>query len=85
MAANAFLSWFVREQPWELEDELIAKLDLPLNLKGNHRNPFHSMPTQERTRYLAEALVGVARAEGSQSGPLSRTRRKRNDEQGGLL
>lgn len=58
MAANAFVSWLVREQPWELEDELIQKLDLPLNLKGNQRNPFHSTLTQKRARCLAEARAG---------------------------
>ena len=58
MADNAFVSWLVREQPWELEDELIQKLDLPLNLRGNQRNPFHSALTQERARCLAEARAG---------------------------
>jgi hypothetical protein len=28
-------------EPWLLEDELIAKLSLPLNLHGNARHPFH--------------------------------------------
>ena len=37
MADNAFVSWVVREHPWELEDNLIASLDLPLNLEGNSR------------------------------------------------
>jgi len=31
MAENAYVSWVVREAPWELEDDLIAALDLPLN------------------------------------------------------
>lgn len=55
MANNALVSWMVREQPWELEDELIGELDLPLNLKGNERNKFHLTLTQARARYLKRA------------------------------
>lgn len=40
MGENAFVSWVQCERPWELEEELIASLDLPLNLQGNDRNPF---------------------------------------------
>jgi hypothetical protein len=64
MAANALVSWHVREQPWEFEDELIQQLDLPLNLKGNQRNPFHSTLTYERARCLAEARAGQLTCEG---------------------
>ena len=35
------MSWIVRDHPWELEDVLIANMDLPLNLEGNSRNRFH--------------------------------------------
>jgi hypothetical protein len=55
MAENAFVSWVAREAPWELEDELIGGLDLPLNLKGNQRNPFHPVLTQVRARCVAQA------------------------------
>jgi hypothetical protein len=55
MADNAFVSWVVREHPWELEDNLIASLDLPLNLEGNSRNLFHPVLTQRRARCVAEA------------------------------
>jgi hypothetical protein len=55
MAANAYVSWIVREHPWELEDNLIGCLDLPLNLQGNQRNPFHPVLTQARARCLAQA------------------------------
>jgi hypothetical protein len=55
MAENAFVSWVVRDRPWELEDALIGRLDLPLNLKGNSRNPFHPVLTQARARCLAQA------------------------------
>jgi hypothetical protein len=55
MGENAFVSWVVREAPWELEDELIAGLDLPLNLKGNRGNPFHPVLTGVRARCVARA------------------------------
>jgi hypothetical protein len=34
MADNAFVSWVIRERPWELEHDLITAVDLPLNLEG---------------------------------------------------
>jgi hypothetical protein len=55
MAENAFVSCVVREAPWELEDDLIAALDLPLNLKGNQRNPFHRVLSQARAQCVAQA------------------------------
>jgi hypothetical protein len=55
LAENAYVSWVVRDRPWELEDELIAALDLPLNLKGNSRNQFHSVLTQARASCVARA------------------------------
>jgi hypothetical protein len=55
MAENAYVSWVVRDRPWELEDELIAKLDLPLNLQGNSHNRFHSILTGVRARCVAQA------------------------------
>jgi hypothetical protein len=55
MADNAFVSWVTREHPWELEDDLIAAVDLPLNLEGNSRNRFHQVLTQARARCVAQA------------------------------
>jgi len=55
MAENAFVSWVVREAPWELEDDLITALDLPLNLKGNQRNSFHPVLSETRARCVAQA------------------------------
>lgn len=55
MAENAYVSWVVRDQPWELEDELIATVDLPLNLQGNPHNRFHSVLTEVRARCAAQA------------------------------
>jgi hypothetical protein len=55
MAENAFVSWVVCERPWELEDELIATLDLPLNLHANSHNQFHPVLTAARARCVAQA------------------------------
>ena len=55
MEQNAFVSWAVRDRPWELEDNLIATLDLPLNLEGNSRNRFHPELTRARARCVADA------------------------------
>ena len=55
MADNAYVSWLVRDRPWQLEDELIAALDLPLNLQGNAHNQFHPLLTRARARCVAQA------------------------------
>jgi hypothetical protein len=55
MAANAYVGWLVREHPWELEERLIGSLDLPLNLRGNQRNPFCPVLTAARARCLDHA------------------------------
>jgi len=55
MAENAYVSWVAREWPWELEDELIATLDLPLNLQGNQLNQFHPVLTGTRAQCVAQA------------------------------
>jgi hypothetical protein len=55
MAENAYVSWVVRDRPWELEDELIVALDLPLNLQGNSHNRFHSVLTAARARCVRQA------------------------------
>jgi hypothetical protein len=53
MADNALVSWVVRKEPWHFEDELIAALDVPLNIQGNKRNAFYP----ELKRLRREAAV----------------------------
>ena len=55
MAENAYVSWVVRDRPWELEDALIATLDLPLNLQGNPLNQFHPVLAGVRAECAAQA------------------------------
>ena len=40
MAAHARVSFIEHPEPWLLEEELIAGLDLPLNLDQNNVHPF---------------------------------------------
>lgn len=55
MAENAYVSWIVRDRPWDLEDELITALGVPLNLQGNQHNRFHSALTDVRASCVAWA------------------------------
>jgi hypothetical protein len=55
MSGNAFVSWVIRERPWELEHDLITAVDLPLNLDGNLAHRFHPELTQARARCVAQA------------------------------
>ena len=41
MGVNAFVCWTEHPEPWTLEEELIARFDLPLNLDQNKHNAFH--------------------------------------------
>jgi hypothetical protein len=52
MAEHALVSWVVHPEPWVLEEELIAGLDVPLNLQGNADNRFY--PELKRLRAEAE-------------------------------
>jgi hypothetical protein len=55
MDANARVSWVACPAPWELEDYLIAQLDLPLDLEGNARNAFHGSLSQASAAAVARA------------------------------
>jgi hypothetical protein len=55
MAENALVSWLVDPEPWLLEEQFIADLDVPLNLEGNSRNRFHPELTSRRAQAIARA------------------------------
>lgn len=55
MQANAFVCWVDHPEPWSLEEELIARYDLPLNLDQNRRNAFHPELTAVRKAAKARA------------------------------
>jgi hypothetical protein len=62
MAGNAFVTWVATPEPWATERELIAAVDLPLNLDQNRHNAFHAELTRRRAqaRAAARALPVVA-------------------------
>ncbi len=55
MHDNALVSWLVCDRPWEVEDQLITTLDLPLNLYGNSANAFHLTLTEIRAACVNRA------------------------------
>lgn len=55
MEENALVSWIVHPKPWIAEAQLIARLDVPLNLDGNLGNPFHPSLAAARGRAVDRA------------------------------
>ena len=41
LAEHARVCWVVRERPWEVEEDVIRSLCLPLNLRHNDRHAFY--------------------------------------------
>jgi hypothetical protein len=58
MAENALVCWCPTEEPWVAEEEMIARVDLPLNLDQNSHHSFHAFLTKSRARQreTAQAL-----------------------------
>ena len=50
LESNASLAWTVDPKPWEMEDELLSEVSLPLNIKGNTGHPFHGYLKSARKR-----------------------------------
>jgi len=48
MSENAFVCWTVNDRPWELEEQLIRTVGLPLNLDQNRHHLFHATLTRLR-------------------------------------
>jgi hypothetical protein len=48
MDRNAHVSWLTMPQPWLFEEQILRKLNLPLNLDKNHSNAFHPILTAVR-------------------------------------
>ena len=49
------MSWVMHDEPWVLEEALIASLDVPLNLQGNADNGFY--PRLKQLRAEAEQVA----------------------------
>ncbi|RZE11408.1 GIY-YIG nuclease family protein [Streptomyces albidoflavus] len=50
MAGNARVCWIEQSEPWDLESQLISRLDLPLNLDQNRHNSFHDRLKEMRAQ-----------------------------------
>lgn len=50
--------WVEHSEPWDLESDLLSRLDLPLNLSQNHHNAFHDRlkALRAEARHLAREL-----------------------------
>ena len=55
MEENAFVYWVKHTAPWELEEELIGTLSLPLNIKGNRDQLFVDNLKQLRIHAIRQA------------------------------
>jgi hypothetical protein len=55
MATHAAVCWMTHPRPWELEQALVARLDLPLNLHGNAYHRFY--PQLRSVRAAAKATA----------------------------
>jgi hypothetical protein len=41
MSRNALVTWLPIDEPWRLEEQLIASVSLPLNLDQNRQHVLH--------------------------------------------
>jgi hypothetical protein len=64
---SALLFWRPIDQPWLLEEEIIANVSCPLNLRGNERHPFNRSLRDLRSAAIDEARKNPIAAEGNQS------------------
>jgi hypothetical protein len=55
MAEHARVAWIIADRPWELEQQLIRTLVLPLNVDQNRHSPFHERLSQLRAAQRAHA------------------------------
>jgi len=55
MEANAFVCWVQHSAPWELEEEILSGLSIPLNIKGNREHPFAEELSQLRKEAKRQA------------------------------
>ena len=49
MAKNAMVAWYVHSRPWDVEQEVIERLSLPLNLDHNTQHQFYNFLHKLRT------------------------------------
>lgn len=57
MAENAFVCWMPHPEPWLVEDAMIERCSLPLNLQGNRRHPFAATLSRIRSEAKERAAL----------------------------
>jgi hypothetical protein len=57
LAENARVVWMVCDQPWRVEEELIASMNLPINLGQNRNHAFHQVLSELRQTAKAKAKI----------------------------
>jgi hypothetical protein len=57
LGENARVVWMVCDQPWRVEEELIASMNLPINLDQNRNHAFHQALSDLRRAAKARARV----------------------------
>lgn len=53
------VTWAVRERPWEIEGEVIANMQPPLNSAANREHPFHARVAAARAAFRVAGRVSV--------------------------
>ena len=48
MAENAFVCWVCHPTPWEIENDILQRISLPLNIKDNNHHPFSARLSDKR-------------------------------------
>ena len=56
--ANLALTWAVRQRPWEVEADVIALMQPPLNLATNAAHSFHGTVREARAAFRQRATSG---------------------------
>jgi hypothetical protein len=67
---NALVCWVEDVRPWELEEQLLKRMSLPLNIDGNDHHPYNAKLRSCRTtaRVAAKAGQCVADSGGPRAG-----------------
>jgi hypothetical protein len=63
---NAFVCWVEHPKPWELEQELLTSLSLPLNIQDNQHHPFSAELSEMRKSAKRLARETAIAQEGNQ-------------------
>lgn len=71
LADNARVCWVEHDQPWILEDDLLRRVSLPLNVQGNAHHGFSARLSEMRRAALATARDLPVAHEGNQQRRMS--------------